>query len=106
MDANCHVEPIQKITTPDERKNLAVVGLTVWGLGCPNCANRVRNSLVALGGVVEADVSHTTGFAFVEYNPDLVTMPALLQAVAQAGDGDRHKYVAMFLEGASQQERL
>lgn len=106
MDANCRVEPTQKITTPDERKNLAVVGLTIWGMGCPNCANRVRNGLIALVGVVEADVDHTTGFAFVEYNPDLVTLPALLQAVAQAGDDDRHKYIAMFLESVSHQERL
>ncbi len=100
MDANCHVEPVQKINSLDERKNLATVGLTVWGMGCINCAIRVRNALLALVGVVEADVDHTTGFAFVEYSPSLVSVPSLLQAVAQAGDNNRHKYIAMFLEEA------
>lgn len=106
MDANCHVEPIQKILTSDERKNLTTVSLAVWGMGCPNCATRVRNGLLALTGVVEADVDHTTGFAFVEYSQNTVGMSDLLQAVAQAGDDNRHKYVAMFLDGASQQEAL
>ena len=101
MNANCHVEPVQKISTPEERQNLATVGLTVWGMGCQNCSNRVRNGLLALPGVVEADVDHTTGFAFVEYSPSLVSMPALLQAVAQAGDGERHKYIAMLLDEAT-----
>jgi copper chaperone CopZ len=101
MDANCHVEPIQKIPTPDERKNLTTVGLAVWGMGCPNCSNRVRNSLLALTGVVEADVDHTTGFALVEYSPSLVSVPFLLQAVARAGNDGRHKYVAMLFEEAT-----
>ena len=102
MEMNtCQVEPIRKIASADECKSLAVIGLAVWGMGCPNCANRVRNSLVALAGVVEADVSHITGFAFVEYNPDLVAKPDLLQAVAQAGDGNHHKYVAMLFDEVS-----
>ena len=105
MDANCHVEPIQKITTDIETQSLTTVGLAVWGMGCINCATRVRNSLLGLVGVVEADVDHTTGSAFVEYSRDLVSMPALLLAVAQAGDGNRHKYVATLL-GASQPESL
>lgn len=95
MDANCHVEPVQKISSPNEQKNLQTVGLTVWGMGCINCATRVRNALLALVGVVEADVDHTTGFAFVEYSPSLVSVPSLLQAVANAGDNNRHKYIAV-----------
>jgi copper chaperone CopZ len=106
MDANCHVEPVLKVITSDERKNLTTVGLAVWGMGCPNCATRVRNGLLTLTGVVEADVDHTTGVAFVEYSQDLVSMPDMLQAVAQAGDDNRHKYVAMFLGAISQQETL
>jgi copper chaperone CopZ len=106
MDANCHVEPVLKVLTSDERMNLTTVSFAVWGMGCPNCATRVRNGLVALTGVVEADVDHTTGFAFVEYSKDLVSMPDLLQAVAQAGDNNRHKYVGMYLGVVSQQEML
>jgi copper chaperone CopZ len=96
----CYVEPLTKTATPDEKKNLAVIGLIVWGMGCKNCAARVRNSLIALKGVVDADVEHTTGFAFVEYNPDLVGMPSLLDAVAKAGD-NHHKYIAMLSQDAT-----
>ncbi|MCX6078694.1 MAG: heavy metal-associated domain-containing protein [Chloroflexi bacterium] len=106
MDANCHVEPTQKIIASDERKNLTTVGLAVWGMGCPHCATRVRNGLLALTGVVEADVDHTTGFAFVEYSQDLVSMPDLLQAIAQAGGDNRHRYVGMYLGVVTQQETL
>lgn len=100
-DANCHVEPIQKISTPEEHQGITTARLAVWGLGCLNCANRVRNNLIAVTGVVEADVDHTTGFAFVEYNPDLVSVPSLLQAVAQAGNDGRHKYFAMLIKEPS-----
>jgi len=106
MNTNCHVEPIQKLTTSDERQSLITVGLAVWGMGCVNCATRVRNALLSLAGVVEADVDHTTGFASVEYNQNLVSGPVLLQAVAQAGDGKHHKYIAMFLDAATQSEPL
>ena len=101
MDANCHVEPIHKIPTSDEQQNLTTVSLAVGGMGCPNCAARVRNSLLALTGVVDADVDHTTGFAFVEYSPSLVSVPSLLQAVTQAGNDGHHKYVAMLLKEAT-----
>ena len=106
MNVNCHVEPLQKIITSDERMNLTTASLAVWGMGCPNCAARVHNGLLALTGVVEAEVDHTTGFAFVEYSQDLVSIPDLLEAVAQAGDNSRHKYVAMCLGAVSQQEAL
>ena len=106
MNANCHVEPIQKVTTIDELQSLTTVGLAIWGMGCVNCATRVRNALLALTGVVEVDVDHATGFASVEYSQNLVSLPALLQAVAQAGDGEHHKYIAMLLDSATQSEPL
>jgi len=99
----CHVVPLSKVVTLAEEKNLAVAGLTVWGMGCKNCAARVRNSLIALDGVVEADVDHTTGFAFVEYNLDLVGTPALIDAVAKAGD-NHHKYIALLSQDFNQKE--
>jgi len=106
MNANCHVEPIQKVTTTDELQSLTTVGLAIWGMGCVNCATRVRNALLALTGVVEADVDHATGFASVEYSQNLASLPALLQAVAQAGDGEHHKYIAMLLDSTTQSEPL
>jgi copper chaperone CopZ len=94
MDATCHVEPLQKIATHEEQQATALIRLRVQGLGCPNCAARVRNSLLALKGVTEAEVDHFTGTADVEFNPSLVTIPTLCEAVAKAGNDGRHRYRA------------
>jgi copper chaperone CopZ len=94
MDESCHVEPVQKIATAEEKQATAVMLLGVQGMGCPNCAARVRNSLLRLTGVTEADVDHLTGTADVEFNPELVTITALFDAVAQAGNDGRHHYRA------------
>ena len=53
-------------------------------MGCPNCANRVRNSLISQNGVIEAIVQHTIG----------------MTQVAAGGDG-RHEYAAQFLSYGS-----
>jgi len=100
MDDNCHVEPIQKATTAEEQKNVALVLLAVWGMGCPNCANRVRNSLLILDGVVDAYVDHTAGVAQVMFNPDLAPVETLIGAVARAGGDGRHEYGARLLQQA------
>ncbi len=94
MDENCHVDPIQKTATSDEQQTVTTALLAVWGMGCPNCAARVRNSLIALTGVVEAYVDHTAGMAQVNFNPNLTNLPALVEAVARAGDDGRHEYRA------------
>jgi len=94
MDEQCHVEPLQKVASADERSKTSWTLLAVYGMGCPNCANRVRNSLISLNGVMEAYVDHTMGIADVEFNPDLVTIPALIDVVARAGGDGRHNYHA------------
>lgn len=103
MHANCFdalhdTEPTRKSFASDELENSSKVHLAVWGMNCQNCAARVRNSLLALSGVLDADVSHSKGVALVAYNPELVSTEALLQAVTQAGDGNHHEYIAMLLE--------
>ncbi len=55
MEDNCYVEPIQKISTADEQKNTELALLAVSGMGCSNCANGVRNSLLTLYGEVYVD---------------------------------------------------
>lgn len=97
MDENCHVEPVQKIATAEEQRATSVILLGVQGMGCPNCAARVRNSLLGLTGVTEADVDHITGTADVEFNPNLVAIPALFEAIARAGNDGRHQYRAFRL---------
>jgi len=94
MDEQCHVEPLQKVAADDERSKTSWTLLAVYGMGCPNCANRVRNSLISPNGVMEACVDHTMGIVDVEFNPDRVTIPASIEAVARAGSDGRHNYHA------------
>lgn len=100
MDDNCHVEPIQKLISTEEQSHVETTRLEVWGMGCSNCANRVRNSLLGLNGVVHADVDHTTGVARVAFNPELASIDALLRAVARAGGDGRHEYGARPLQSS------
>lgn len=97
MDEDCHVEPITKRPGLDEIQNVQVAFLNVWGMGCPNCANRVRNSLISLKGVVAARVDHNIGKAQVAYNPNIATSDDLIAAVASAGGDGRHEYGAQLV---------
>ena len=72
----------------------SLIMLAVSGMGCRNCATRVKNSLIQVKGVIDAEVYHTSGVAEVVYNPNLTTPMALVEAVAQAGGDGRHEYRA------------
>jgi copper chaperone CopZ len=90
----CHVESVVKAVTSEEQGQTKSMTLAITGMGCPNCAARVRNSLLSVYGVVEADVLHTLGMAQVFYNPALAGADQLLAAVARAGGDGRHEYRA------------
>jgi copper chaperone CopZ len=94
MDDNCHVEPITKKPALNELQNLRVAFLDVWGMGCPNCATRVQNSLLLVDGVADARVDHRIGKAQVAFNPAIVTDDDLVAAVVRAGGDGRHEYGA------------
>lgn len=93
----CHVEPAAKQATPAEQSQVDRVVLAVGGMGCPNCAARVRNSLLKVYGVVEADVLHPHGVAQVFFNPTLTQVDQLIEAVSRAGGDGRHEYRAQRL---------
>lgn len=95
---NCHVEPILKRATPLEQAQLTDGHLLIGGMGCPNCAARVRNSLLKLDGVVEAVIDHTTGLGLVSYNPTLVSGEDLVGAVQAAGSDGHHHYAGRLVE--------
>lgn len=100
MHDACHVEPIEKITTEDEQKTVELALLAVSGMGCPNCANRVRNSILSLYGVVDAYVDYAAGIAQVSFNPNIETIDDLTIAVNRAGGDGRHVYGAKLLATA------
>jgi len=97
MEEQCHVEPIQKDASVDDLSEARIVGLTVRGMGCVNCATRVRNSLLALNGVVSADVDWERGLALVDYVPAKTSVDAVLLAVAAAGNDGHHNYYAQVI---------
>jgi len=92
MDHNCHVEPIQKSATPQEQETAEILTLWIAGMGCPTCATRVRNGLLALKGVVRAEVNHLGATAVLLYNPKLVSIIDLADAVAESGTASNHHY--------------
>lgn len=98
MDENCHVEPIYKNTaSADQIQKADRVTLAIWGMGCENCATRVRNSLLALDGVYGVDVYLNMALAEVSYDNSKVSTDILVNAVAKAGNDGRHEYRAQLL---------
>ncbi|MDL1894686.1 heavy-metal-associated domain-containing protein [Anaerolineae bacterium CFX7] len=98
MNANCHVELIQKDVSVEDQNAAQMVILAVWGLGCENCANRVRNSLLRLDGVVSADIALAHGLAMVDYVPSKTNSNDILLAVAAAGNDGHHHYRAEIVQ--------
>lgn len=95
MDENCNVEPIYKDAVSNEEiRNAESALLAVWGMGCENCATRVRNSLLSLEGVYSVNVQLNLAMAEVSYDGRKVTAQRLVEAVARAGNDGRHEYRA------------
>ena len=97
MDKECHVDPLHKSPSIEERQEQAVALLDVMGMGCPNCVNRVRNGLLQVYGVVSAEVDLEAHRARVVYNPGLVEPRHLQWAVADAGAAAHHDYRAYLI---------
>jgi len=95
MSDECHIDPVFKEILPADRAAASAIALAVAGMGCPNCAMRVRNSLLRLDGVVEAEVDHLAGRATIFYRPERTSLPAMIDAVRRAGGDGRHEYWAM-----------
>lgn len=94
MNSDCHVERIEKNISAEDRDAAQMVILAIWGLGCENCANRVRNSLLRLDGVVSADIGLAHGLALVDYVPSKTNLNDILLAVTAAGNDGHHHYRA------------
>jgi copper chaperone CopZ len=94
MDEKCYVEPINKTALDSVIRNADSTLLSVSGMGCQNCATRVRNGLLSLDGVFHAEISLNMGMAEVFYDGRKISDEALVNAVAGAGNDGRHQYSA------------
>ncbi|MBM4427886.1 MAG: hypothetical protein FJ031_11705 [Chloroflexi bacterium] len=98
MSDNCHVEPIQKSALDHVIQSAERILLSVSGMGCPNCATRVRNGFLLLDGVHDADVMLNMRMAEVYFDEKKVSVEMLVQAVvAAAGNDGRHNYQAQVI---------
>lgn len=95
-DHRCHVPAIEKRVNPLALEHATTAVLGVMGMGCPNCAIRVRNALLSEVGVLAVEIELQSGLARVAYDARQATSRALLEAVAAAGD-DRHCYQAILV---------
>lgn len=92
---DCHVEPIERDSVDESVLQAADrVYLAVTDMGCPNCAHRVRNALLAVPGVLDASVHLAAGQAAVACRDDSVGVDDLVGAVEDASQGTRHRYTA------------
>ena len=94
----CHVATIQKPAEGAALLNSAVAVLRVSGMGCGNCATRIRNSLLELDGVLAARVDLATGLVRVNFASERTQLQRMLDAVADAANGSHHQYRASLVE--------
>lgn len=97
MSDNCHVEPIQNTALDHVIQSADRILLSISGMGCPNCTARVRNGLLLLDGVHDAEVVLNMRMAEVYFDEKKVSAEILIQAVAEAGNDGRHNYLAQVI---------
>lgn len=89
------VDPIVVRASDADRARAAVVHLALAEVECPHCANRVRNALLSVPGVVDVEVDPAGALATVWYGGGMARVQGLLDAVAGAGLGTHHTYLAV-----------
>jgi len=94
----CYVEPIEKTVDPAVLESAQVSTLALTGLGCPNCARRVQNSLLSLSGVHQVEVNWENKRARIYWDPEAVERIRLLRAVWLAAAGTHHHYRGFFVD--------
>jgi len=71
---------------PDDRSHIMQkLTLHITGMACGGCAATIEKALLALDGVIEADVSHTEGTADIRFDPAKVQAEQLKAAIEAAG---------------------
>lgn len=95
---HCHEEPGRPMAPTIRRRTARTVHLALAGMGCPNCATRVRNALLDVDGVVDAEVDLPAALAKVWYVVDRVAEEDLVASVRRAGHDSNHRYLAVPLK--------
>jgi len=65
----------------------ATLTLDITGMNCAACASSIERVLGATPGILTGQVNLASSKARVEYTPDLIDTPAIIQRIAKAGFG-------------------
>lgn len=63
------------------------IHLDITGMSCANCSGTIQDTLESLDGVIEASANFATDEGSVEYDPEVVTLGEIYDAVENAGYG-------------------
>jgi copper chaperone CopZ len=97
MDENGYVQPVNKTGSTGQLPDADLALLAILGMGCRDCATRVRNSLISLEGVYDVEIYLHMGMAEVSYDRQQVSSRMMVEAISQAGNDGRHKYIAQLV---------
>ncbi|MFH1288849.1 MAG: heavy metal translocating P-type ATPase [bacterium] len=68
-----------------EGKKLEKAIIVISGMTCASCVATIETALKTLKGVYKANINFASGKAFVEYNPNIVDIKKLEEAVTKSG---------------------
>ena len=82
----CQGKSPDNATALAEFRNDREIGLPVFGMSCPKCANNITHKLVDLTGVFDVTVDMEKGFVIAKAAPGFVpTRDEFVEAVTSAG---------------------
>lgn len=94
---DCHVDPAAPQASREQLLGTDYVDLAIAGMGCANCANRIRNELLAQPGILEVEMDVTAGLARVWHVPTDIDVREIVAVVGAVGEGTHHRYLAVLV---------
>ncbi len=64
---------------------METITMQIAGMACGGCSQNVKQALLALDGVIDAEVSHANGQAVVSFDSDRLTLSQLSNTVNASG---------------------
>ena len=98
---DCHVERADRRRSRAALKQASPLRLSILGMGCRSCANRIHNALLECAGVLAVDASFESGTALVLYDRGVIAPAGILDTIDRAGRESGHSYRAIPLDAAS-----
>lgn len=88
------VDPIASKAAAETLSGAQSVDLAIAGMGCSNCANRIRNALLAIPPVLEVRVNVPSSLAHVWYDGSRIGIAEIVAAVGVIGETTHHRFIA------------